>query len=84
MSRLNISSELVHKYYLSIARPGRIFRYNIRGLARYSVHCTFYCHRVVKIMAPVLACVGPNPLAQNYRNGPSFHREKVVFVLKSR
>ena len=33
------------------------------------IQCTFYCHRIVKMIAPLF---GPQPLGSNDRNGSSF------------
>ena len=67
----------------------------ISRLLSFSLLCTFYCHRVVKIIAPLLVYVGPQPLGSK---GPQqtqlscgegckfllcdYHWENVVFVLK--
>ena len=32
------------------------------GMRPCKIHCTFYCHRLVKIYVPLFVCVGPKPL----------------------
>ena len=68
---------------------------NTPYLLHCKIQCTFYCHRVVKIIAPLFVYIGPPPLGSTLPQRTKlsdgvgckfrfcdFHRENVVFVLK--